>query len=127
MLWRVNEPRKLRGAGAGLRGRLAGLATARRRWRAARAWNPSRSLGPRLQPIVCAADEEASALSRSISESLLPRDRRGRPRGARRFNARVDAATRALGVASHAERLWLFLPSGEGLAEVRHPMEAEER
>ena len=125
MLWRVNEPRRLRGEGGGLRSRLAVLAAARRRWRAARAWNPSRALGPRLQPIVCAADEEASALGRSISESLLPADRKGRPRGARRFNACAAKAAKALGAAYHAERLWLFLPSGEGLAEVRHPLEAE--
>ncbi|MCG6928418.1 MAG: hypothetical protein LJF30_24290 [Acidobacteria bacterium] len=125
MLWRVNEPRWLRGERAGLRSRLAALAVARRRWRAARAWNPSRALGPRLQPIVCAADEEAAALGRSLSESLLPVDRKGRPRGARRFNSCAESAAKALGAAYHAERLWLFLPSGEGLAEVRHPLEAE--
>jgi LmbE family N-acetylglucosaminyl deacetylase len=125
MLWRVNEPRWLRGEGAGLRSRLAALAVARRRWRAARAWSPSRALGPRLQPIVCAADEEASVLGRSLSESLLPADRKGRPRRARRFNARAAKTARALGAAYHAERLWLFLPSGEGLAEVRHPLESE--
>ena len=125
MLWRVNEPRWLRGEGAGLRSRLAALAVARRLWRAARAWNPSRALGPRLQPIVCAADEEALVLGRSLSESLLPADRKGRPRGARRFNKYAAKAAKALGAAYHAERLWLFLPSGEGLAEVRHPLESE--
>ncbi len=124
MLWRVNEPRGLRGDGAGLRVRLAALVAARRRWKAARAWNPSRALGPRLQPVVCAADEEAGALGRDLSEALLPVDRRGRPRSARRFNARAAKAAKALGAVYHAERLWLFLPSGEGLADLRHPLES---
>jgi hypothetical protein len=74
---------------------------------------------------VCAADEEALVLGRSLSESLLPADRKGRPRGARRFNKYAAKAAKALGAAYHAERLWLFLPSGEGLAEVRHPLESE--
>jgi hypothetical protein len=26
----------------------------------------------------------------------------------------------------HAERLWLFLPSGDGLPEVQHPLDLEE-
>jgi LmbE family N-acetylglucosaminyl deacetylase len=126
MLWRVNEPRRLRGVRAGLRARLAALAAARRRWKAARVWNPSRALGPRLQPVVCAADEEARALGRGLSEALLPADRKGRPRSARRFNAFADRAAKALGAAYHAERLWLFLPSGEGLADLRHPLESGE-
>ena len=125
MLWRVNEPGRLRGEPTGLRRRVAAVVAARRRWRAARAWNPLRAFGPRLQPIVHAGDEEARSLGREISASLLPVDRNGRPRGADRFNARADRAARALGAAYHAERLWLFLPSGEGLSEVRHPLEPE--
>ena len=124
MLWRVNEPRRLRGERGGLRSRLAALFAARRRWRAARAWKPLRALGPRLQPIVCAADEEARSLGCEISELLLPADRKGRRRRARRFNARADKAASALGGVYHAERLWLFLPSGgEGLPEVHHPLD----
>ena len=126
MLWRVNEPGRLRGERQGLGSRLAALAAARRRWRLARAWKPLRALGPRLQPIVCAADEEARTLGREVSELLLPRDRKGRPRAARRFAGRADRAARALGGAYHAERLWLFLPSGEGLHEMSHPLERAE-
>jgi len=125
MLWRVNEPGRLRGERAGLRDRLAHVWAARRCWRTARAWNPLRALGPRLQPIVCAADEEARSLGREISDLLLPADRKGRPRSAGRFNACADRAAKRLGGAYHAERLWLFLPSGEGLPEVRHPLEPE--
>lgn len=128
MLWRVNEPGRLRDDTGGLRGRLATMAAARRRWKTARVWNPQRAWGPRLQPIVHAADEEARSLAREAAESVLPRDRKGRPRAAHRFGMRADSAAKALGAPYHAERLWLFLPSGDGLPEVRHPLEsAEER
>jgi hypothetical protein len=124
MLWHVNEPGRLRGDAGGLRGRLATMATARRRWRSARVWKPLRALGPRLQPFVHAADEEARGLAREAAEWVLPRDRKGRPRAAHRFAARADRAARALGAAYHAEKLWLFLPAGDGLPEVRHPLDA---
>jgi len=124
MLWRANEPGRLRDEGGGLGHRLATLAAARRRWRSARAWNPLRAFGPRLQPIVHAADEEARTLAREAAELVLPRDRKGRARSARRFSARADRAAKALGAPYHAERLWLFLPSGDGLPEVRHPLES---
>jgi hypothetical protein len=126
MLWRADEPGRLRNDPGGLRDRLAMLAAARRRWRSARAWNPLRAFGPRLQPIVHAGDEEARSLAREVAELVLPRDRKGRPRAARRFGARADKAARNLGAPYHAEKLWLFLPSGEGLAEVRHPLESAE-
>ena len=57
---------------------------------------------------------------------VLPRDRKGRPRAARRFNARAEKAARRLGAPYHAEKLWLLLPSGEGLPEMRHPLESAE-
>jgi LmbE family N-acetylglucosaminyl deacetylase len=123
MLWRVNEPGRLRDDTGGLRGRLATIAAARRRWRTARVWNPLRAWGPRLQPIVHAADEEAQSLAREVAELVLPRDRKGRPRSARRFGVRADRAAKALGAPYHAERLWLFLPAGDGLPEARHPLE----
>lgn len=126
MLWRANEPGRLRDEGGGLRRRWTTLATARRRWRSARAWNPSRAFGPRLQPIVHAADEQARTLARQVAESVLPRDKKGRARSAQRFSARADRAAKRLGAPYHAERLWLFLPSGDGLPEVRHPLESVE-
>jgi hypothetical protein len=126
MLWRVNEPGRLRDDAGGLGHRLATLTAARRRWRSARAWNPLRAFGPRLQPIVHAGDDEARALAAEVAEIVLPRDGKGRPRAARRFSARAEKAARRLGAPYHAEKLWLFLPSGEGLPEVRHPLESAE-
>jgi hypothetical protein len=122
-LWRVNEPERLRGHAASLGGRLHALAGARRRLASARPWNPLRAFGPRLQPIVHVADEDAQARAQAIVESLLPLDGKGRPRAARRFDACARAAAKALGGVYHAERFWLFLPSGDGLPEVQHPLE----
>jgi hypothetical protein len=125
VLRRVNEPRRLRGEAGGLGARFRAWASARRRWRAARAWNPLRAFGPRLQPIVLPADEEARDLGREAAALLLPADRKGRPRSARRFSARADAAARALGAVYHAERLWLVLPSNEPLPGLGHPLDDE--
>ncbi len=125
-LWRVNEPPALRGAGETLGDRLRAIAEARRRFRLARAWNPQRAFGPRLQPIVYAADEEARDRARVVVAALLPKDDRGRPRAARRFDACAALAAKKLGGVYHAERFWLFLPSGEGVPEIRHPMEMTE-
>jgi hypothetical protein len=125
-LWRVNEPGRLRGGGEGFGESLRAIVEARRRFRLARPWNPMRAFGPRLQPIVHAADEDTRDRARAIVATLLPRDRQGRQRAARRFDARATAAAKRLGAAYHAERLWLFLPSGDGLPEVQHPMEMTE-
>ena len=125
-LWRVNEPARLRGDDEGLGTRLRAIRVARRRLRLARPWNPARAFGPRLQPIVHAADEDARDRARAIAATLLPKDARGRPRAARRFNALASAAAKKLGGVYHAERFWLFLPSGDGLPEVQHPMEMTE-
>ncbi len=127
-LWRhllaVTEPRRLRGEAAPLGERLAVIAAARRRFREARPWNPQRAFGPRLQPVVHLADEEAMRRACAIVEALLPSDSRGRPRAAERFNACAAGAARKLGGVYHAERFWLFLPSGDGLPEVQHPLES---
>jgi LmbE family N-acetylglucosaminyl deacetylase len=122
-LWRVNEPSRLRGDVRGIGGRLAALGAARRRFRQARPWNPLRAFGPRLQPIVHVADEEARDRARAVVERLLPEGRGGRKRAAKIFNARSAVAAKRLGGVYHAERLWLFLPSGDGLPEVQHPLE----
>jgi LmbE family N-acetylglucosaminyl deacetylase len=125
-LWRVNEPARLRGSDEGLGERLRAIAEARRRYRLARPWSPQRSLGPRLQPIVYTADEEARDRAQAVVAALLPKDAKGRPRAARRFDACAAAAAKKLGGVYHAERFWLFLPSGDGVPEVRHPMEMAE-
>jgi hypothetical protein len=75
---------------------------------------------------VYTADEDARNHARAAVAALLPRDRKGRPRAARRFDACAAAAAKKLGGVYHAERLWLFLPSGDGVPEVRHPMEMAE-
>ena len=125
-LWRTNEPDRLRGQSSGIGGRLSALVAARGRFRLARPWNPLRAYGPRLQPIVHVADADAQARAQAIVDLLLPRDRQGRPRAAKRFNARAAAAAKKLGGVYHAERFWLFLPSGDGLPEVQHPLERAE-
>jgi hypothetical protein len=123
-LWRANEPCALRGERRGLGARFAELARVRRRFRLARRWKPLRAFGPRLQPLVHSTDEETRELARDIACQLLVRDRKGRPRGGRRFNKRASQATKTLGAVYHAERVWLFLPSGEGLHEIRHPLDS---
>jgi LmbE family N-acetylglucosaminyl deacetylase len=125
-LWRTNEPDRLRGTPRGVGARLSALVAARGRFRLARPWNPSRAYGPRLQPIVHLADADARARVEAIVDLLLPRDGKGRPRAAKRFNARAAAAAKKLGGVYHAERFWLFLPSGDGLPEVQHPLERAE-
>jgi hypothetical protein len=122
----VDEPERLRAGALGLGARLRLLAGARRRFLRARPWNPLRAFGPRLQPVVHVADEEARATAQAIVESLLPLDRKGRPRAARRFEDRARATARTLGGVYHAERFWLFLPSGDGLPEAQHPSELAE-
>jgi hypothetical protein len=126
LLLRVNEPGRLRGEMRGLRERVSLLGLTTRQWRIARPWNPLRAFGPRLQPVLHTADEDALLRAREVANLLLPRAKGNRPRAARRFNARAASAAKRLGAVYHAERFWLFLPSGEGLPEVQHPMEAVE-
>ncbi|HVO13329.1 MAG TPA: hypothetical protein VMX54_21500 [Vicinamibacteria bacterium] len=121
-LWCLSEPRRLRGESTTWRERLAALAVARRALRTARPWNPLRAFGPRLQPVLHSAEEEAMRRAAAVVETLLPADGR-RSRAASRFNARAAAAARKLGGVYHTERFWLFLPSGDGLPEVQHPLE----
>jgi hypothetical protein len=74
--------------------RLQCMGPAVRRWRQARAWRPSKALGPRLQPILQDATPDADAL-RKAARALAG-----------------DAACGQRGsVASHGpERYWLLLP-----------------
>jgi LmbE family N-acetylglucosaminyl deacetylase len=125
-LWRTNEPDRLRGRPGGVGARLAALAAARGRFLQARPWNPLRAYGPRLQPMVQVADADAQARAQAVVTLLLPRDGKDRPRAAMRFNSRAAAAAKKLGGVYHAERFWLFLPSGDGLPEVQHPLERAE-
>jgi LmbE family N-acetylglucosaminyl deacetylase len=125
-LWRATEPAHMRGEAEGIGATLRTLAVAGRRLRQARPWNPLRAFGPRLQPVVHMADEAARERAERIAVAVLPRDGKGRPRPAQRFNTRAAALSKALGGVYHAERFWLFLPSGDGLPEVQHPLEMAE-
>ena len=125
-LWATNDPLRLRGRAVPLSGRLGRIAAARRRFKQARPWNPLRAFGPRLQPSVHVGDEEALQRATAIVEALLPKDGKGRARPAEQFRRRAAAAAKRLGGVYHAERFWLFLPSGEGLPEAQHPMEMTE-
>lgn len=125
-LWAANEPLRLRGRTVSLSGRLGRLGEARRRFRQASPWNPLRAFGPRLQPAIHVGDEEAMRRASAIVDALLPRDAKGRPWAAEQFRQRAAAAARSLGGVYHAERFWLFLPSGDGLPEMQHPSELAE-
>jgi hypothetical protein len=125
-LWSTNRPLWIRGRAVTLSARLARLAAARRRFGQARPWNPQRAFGPRLQPTVHVADEDALRRASAVVEALLPRDRQGRARPAQEFLRAAAVAAKRLGGVYHAERFWLFLPSGDGLPEAQHPAELAE-
>ena len=102
----------------------ATLATTRRRWRDGAGLEPA--AGVRSAP---AADRPGR---RRGGRKPLPASS---PRRSCRGTARVVLAPRSvsaparppprrgMGAVYHAERVWLFLPSGDGLSEVRHPLE----
>jgi hypothetical protein len=122
-VWRSAESERLRGESTGIGARLSARMETWRRHRLAAPWNPLRALGPRLHPVVHRADEDARERAQAAAERLLPVDARGRRRAAQRWSARAAALAKELGGVPHAERLWLFLPSHDGLPEVQHPLE----
>lgn len=124
-LWSANEPLRLRGRSVSLSARLGRLASARGRLKQASPWNPLRAFGPRLQPAVHVGDEEAQRRATAVALSLLPKDAKGRARAAELFVQRATLAAKKLGGVYHAERFWLFLPSGDGLPEVQQLEMAE--
>jgi LmbE family N-acetylglucosaminyl deacetylase len=117
-LWNVHVPKSLRGDARGLYDRVRSSGGAVREWRLSRAWNPQKAFGPRLQPVVHAADAESGAAAHEALLTLLPADSRGRPRGVRRFEAMRAAYARRLGAPGHSERFWLLLPSPHGAQEM---------
>ena len=123
-VWRSAENESLRGESPGWGARWRARLETWRRHRLAAPWNPLRALGPRLHPVVHRADEVALARAQAAVEPLLPVDRKGRRRAAQRFHVRAALLARQLGGDPHAERLWLLLPSHDGLPEVQHPLEA---
>src|SRR5262245_20967908 len=73
-LWNVHVPPSLRGAQHGLYDRFRSSGGAAREWRLARVWNPQKAFGPRLQPVVHAADSESGTAAREVLQMLLPTD-----------------------------------------------------
>ena len=116
-LWNVHVPPSLRGDVHGLYDRFRSSGGAAREWRLSRAWNPQKAFGPRLQPVVHAADDLSGAAAKEALQLLLPADVRGRARGLRRFEAMRSAYARRLRAADHSERFWLLLPSQHGAQE----------
>jgi LmbE family N-acetylglucosaminyl deacetylase len=120
-LLNVHVAPSLRGDRHGLSDRLRSSGGAAREWRMARAWNPQKAFGPRLQPVVHAADTPGLAAAHAATLTLLPPDARGRARRARRFEALSAAYARRLGAPGYAERFWLLLPSPHGAQEMAMP------
>jgi LmbE family N-acetylglucosaminyl deacetylase len=89
-----------RGDIRGWQERLRSAAPAWRQWRAGRAWNPQRSLGPRLQPVVYTSEGPA----REALSELRAAAPRSLDALARRYGKR-------LGAGEYAERYWLLLPA----------------
>lgn len=120
-LLNVHVAPSLRGDLRGITDRLRSSGGAAREWRMARVWNPQKAFGPRLQPVVHAADAQALPAVHDAVLTLLPPDARGRARRARRFEALSAAYARRLGAPGHAERFWLLLPSPHGAQEMVLP------
>jgi LmbE family N-acetylglucosaminyl deacetylase len=101
---------QLRGDAGGVLDRLRAVRPAAARWREARAWNPQKAFGPRLQPMIHVADAGAAAFAREVASAIVP-DARG---AALRFESLAAEYTKRLGGGGHLERYWLLLPLLEG-------------
>jgi hypothetical protein len=85
----------------GVSERLRFTRLAFREWRSARAWDPRRSLGPRVQPVLVEGDGGAAVLRELLADEA-------------RFQAHLRRAGqygKSLGEGASAERYWLLLPS----------------
>jgi LmbE family N-acetylglucosaminyl deacetylase len=109
-LARHHRAAQLRGDAGGILERLKALRPASARWREARAWNPQKAFGPRLQPMVHVADAGAAAFAREVASALVPAARGA----ASRFESFAADYAKRLGGGRHLERYWLLLPVLEG-------------
>jgi hypothetical protein len=80
--------------------------------RAARAWNPQRAFGPRVQPVLHVADETSAAFAREVLHSLV-----ASASARARLAGQAAVYAKSVGGGAHAERYWLLLPQLPGEAE----------
>lgn len=126
-LLRVNAAPSGRGDLRGWADRFGSFGAAAGEWRSARAWNPQKAFGPRLQPMVHPADAGVASQAEELWASIVP-TRGSRSRAADRFRtAALAYARKVVGGASHdhAERYWLVLPSLPGATQPTRPEELE--
>ena len=124
-LLRVNAAPSGRGDIRDWADRFGSFGAAAGEWRSARAWNPQKAFGPRLQPIVHPAEAGVAPLAEDLWASLVP-TRGSRPRAAERFRrAALAYARKVAGDAGndYVERYWLVLPSLPGATQ---PVRREE-
>lgn len=120
-LFRYHTVPHRREALAGFSERVRCTRLAARAWWEARAWQPHKAFGPRLQPLLHGA--EASDLEAIHEMAGLFDMRRGAPaRALERLVALAAAYTRRLGGSGHVERYWLLLPGREEGRFVPPPM-----
>jgi LmbE family N-acetylglucosaminyl deacetylase len=99
----------LRGDLKGWGERARGARVAARLWREARSWRPGKGLGPRLQPVLHAADAATLPAVRALVAESAASTRAGE-----RMAVLASRYARRLGASDHAERLWLLLPGQAG-------------
>jgi hypothetical protein len=109
-LLRLQTVPRFHGVVRGLSRRMRYTRLATRRWRDARLWRPQKALGPRLQPILYAADPSQVESVRALVRATAARF--GSRRVARVLRLASDRARR-LGGRGHVERYWLLLPLRE--------------
>jgi hypothetical protein len=111
LLFRFNRIPHRREAWRGLSERLALTRLLASAWWEARAWQPQRAFGVRVQPVV----QEAENLDAVMEAVRAFDERRGAPAGARARLLKLSADyARRLGGRQWIERYWLLLPAREG-------------
>jgi len=108
-LMRAPQPYAARGQRPSVRELPGVIRRAAAERRAARAWNPQRAFGPRLQPVLHAADEPSAAFAREVLGSLVPS-----AASRARLASQAAAYAKAVGGGAHVERYWLLLPQLDG-------------
>ena len=116
----VHQPPALRGDLRGWSDRLGSFGPAAWEWRSARAWNPQKAFGPRLQPLLHSSDASTQAAIPELWNELLPPDG-SRLRSPNRIQALTRAYAQALGAEAYAERYWLLLPALDRTTEPTFP------